>query len=147
MLEDREALISDIRNAESLHGHLGPFLVVGVKMARLAKKTLEADETERLDMQILARLPLITPFSCILDGIQATTQCTIGNRRLKVKNANGEITATFKLKSQGKAVKIRVNPSLIEDLRSQLSKGTPNEKLAWIMADTSEDKLFKVQKR
>jgi hypothetical protein len=34
-----------------------------------------------------AKLPLSTPFSCILDGIQATTQCTIGNQKLRIKNS------------------------------------------------------------
>jgi len=147
MLDYKESLISDIRNAENLHGHLGPFLVIGVKMARLAKKTLNLDEAKQRDMQILAKLPLVTPFSCILDGVQATTKCTIGNGKLKVKRSNGDITAIFKLKSQDKAVKILVKNQLIDELKSQLSMGTPNEKLAWTIADTSEDQLFEVQNR
>jgi len=147
VLDDEKSLISDIRNAENLHGHLGPFLVIGVKMARLAKKTLNLDETKQRDMQILAKLPLVTPFSCILDGIQAITKCTVGNRKLKVKRSNGDITAIFKIKSQDKAVKILVKPQLIDELKIQLSIGAPNEKLAWIVAGTSEDKLFEVQNR
>lgn len=147
MLEDKEALILDIRNAENLHGHLGPFLVIGVKMARLAMKTLNIDKTKQSDMQTLAKLPLITPFSCILDGIQATTQCTVGNRRLKVKNSDGDITALFKLKSQDKAIKIHVKPQLIEMLKKKLSRGIPNEELAWTIAETTEDELFEVKNR
>lgn len=146
MFDDREALVLSIKNAENLHGHLGPFLVIGVKMARLAMKELKANEAKPLDMQVFAKLPLITPFSCILDGIQATTQCTVGNRKLRVKSSDNSITAIFKLKGQGKAIKIHVKPRLVEELRSQLLKGVPNEKLAWIIAAKPEDELFEFKK-
>ncbi|MEM2318727.1 MAG: formylmethanofuran dehydrogenase subunit E family protein [Candidatus Bathyarchaeia archaeon] len=147
MFDDREALVLSIKNAENLHGHLGPFLVIGVKMAKLAMKELNASENKVLSMQIFAKLPLITPFSCVLDGIQATTHCTVGNRKLRVKSSDNDITVTFKLKSQDKTVKIRVKPQLVEELMSQLSKGIPNEKLAWMIAAKPEGELFEFQKR
>ncbi|MEM2666286.1 MAG: formylmethanofuran dehydrogenase subunit E family protein [Candidatus Bathyarchaeia archaeon] len=147
MFDDREALVLSIKNAENLHGHLGPFLVIGVKMAKLAMKELNASENKVLNMQIFAKLPLITPFSCVLDGIQATTHCTVGNRKLRVKSSDNDITVTFKLKSQDKTVKIRVKPQLVEELMSQLSKGIPNEKLAWMIAAKPEGELFEFQKR
>ncbi|MEM2522858.1 MAG: formylmethanofuran dehydrogenase subunit E family protein [Candidatus Bathyarchaeia archaeon] len=146
MFDDKETLVLSIKNAESLHGHLGPFLVIGVKMARLAMKELNASENKVLDMQIFAKLPLITPFSCILDGIQTTTQCTVGNRKLRVKRSDNDITVTFKLKGQEKVVKIHVKPHLIEELMSQLSKGIPKEKLAWMIAAKPEGELFEFQK-
>jgi len=147
VFDDREALVLSIKNAENLHGHLGPFLVIGVKMAKLAMKELNASENKVLSMQIFAKLPLITPFSCVLDGIQATTHCTVGNRKLRVKSSDNDITVTFKLKSQDKTVKIRVKPQLVEELMSQLSKGIPNEKLAWMIAAKPEGELFEFQKR
>jgi len=147
VFDDREALVLSIKNAENLHGHLGPFLVIGVKMAKLAMKELNASENKVLNMQIFAKLPLITPFSCVLDGIQATTHCTVGNRKLRVKSSDNDITVTFKLKSQDKTVKIRVKPQLVEELMSQLSKGIPNEKLAWMIAAKPEGELFEFQKR
>ncbi|MBS7608603.1 MAG: formylmethanofuran dehydrogenase subunit E family protein [Candidatus Bathyarchaeia archaeon] len=147
MFDDREALVLSIKNAENLHGHLGPFLVIGVKMAKLAMKELNASENKVLNMQIFAKLPLITPFSCVLDGIQATTHCTVGNRKLRVKSSDNDITVTFKLKGQDKTVKIRVKPQLVEELMSQLSKGIPNEKLAWMIAAKPEGELFEFQKR
>lgn len=145
MSKEKEALTLEIREAENLHGHLGPFLVIGVKMARLAKKALNVDKDKLGDMQIMAELPLTPPFSCILDGIQATTKCTIGNKKLEVRNSNGDIVAIFRLKSQNKALKICLNKQVVERLKEQLSKGVPNEELAWKIAATSEDQLFKVE--
>ncbi|MBS7647855.1 MAG: formylmethanofuran dehydrogenase subunit E family protein [Candidatus Bathyarchaeia archaeon] len=146
MFDEKEALILDIRNAEKLHGHLGPFLVIGVKMARLAKRTLNIDGDKQLDMQVSVKLPLITPFSCILDGIQATTQCTVGNRRLKAKNSEGDITAIFRLKNQDKILRINVKSQVVENVKQQLLNGTLNEELAWKIAALPEDELFKVEK-
>ncbi|MEM2336941.1 MAG: formylmethanofuran dehydrogenase subunit E family protein [Candidatus Bathyarchaeia archaeon] len=97
MLDEKETLTREIKNAENLHGHLGPFLVIGVKMARLAKKTLNVDRDKLWDMQVVARLPLITPFSCILDGIQTATQCTVGNRKLEARNSDRDIVAIFRI--------------------------------------------------
>jgi formylmethanofuran dehydrogenase subunit E len=145
MLDEKEALMLEIKNAENLHGHLGPFLVLGVKMARLAKKTLNVDKNKLWNMQVIAELPLITPFSCVIDGIQATTQCTVGNRKLEVMNSSEAIAAVFRLKSQDKALKIHVNKRVVEMLKEQFSKGAPNEELAWKIAAMPESHLFKVE--
>jgi formylmethanofuran dehydrogenase subunit E len=53
-----------IEKAADLHGHLGPFLVLGVRMGETAKKILKT-----ANLQVTAKLPLSTPFSCVLDGI------------------------------------------------------------------------------
>ncbi|MEM2250023.1 MAG: formylmethanofuran dehydrogenase subunit E family protein [Candidatus Bathyarchaeia archaeon] len=145
MHDEKETLTLEIKDAENLHGHLGPFLVIGVKMARLAKKTLNVDRDKLWDMQVVARLPLITPFSCILDGIQTATQCTVGNRKLEARNSDRDIVAIFRIKSQNKALKIHVNKQVLETLIEQLSKRVPNEELAWKIAAMPESQLFKVE--
>lgn len=93
----------------------------------------------------MAELPLTPPFSCVLDGIQATTKCTIGNKKLEIRNSNGNIVTIFRLKSQNKTLKICVNEQVVEMLKEQLSKGVSNEELAWKMAATPENQLFKVE--
>ena len=144
-MSEKESLMLEIGKAESLHGHLGPFLVLGVKMANLARKILNIDGGEQRDMRVSVRLPLTTPFSCILDGIQASTKCTIGNGKLRVKNFNGGISAHFKVESQNRTVKIILKPHLAEALLKQLSGGVSNEKLALEVASTPEDQLFTVE--
>jgi len=147
VLDEKETLTLDIKNAENLHGHLGPFLVIGVKMARLAKKILNVNKNKLWSMRIMAELPLITPFSCILDGIQAITQCTIGNRKLEVRNSDEDIVAIFRLHSQNKALKIHVNKQVVEMLKEQLSNGVSNEELAWKIAVMPESQLFMVENK
>lgn len=147
MFDDKEALILEIKKAENLHGHLGPFLVIGVKMAKHAKKILNMEKAEQLDLQVMAKLPLTTPFSCILDGIQSTTQCTVGNRKLKVKNFKEGVTAVFRLKNQNKIIKVQVKRQVLETLKQQLSNGASVEELAWKIAETPESQLFEIENK
>ena len=142
MLEENDTLASEIKNAENLHGHLGPFLVIGVKIARLAKKALNLNPAEQKELKVTATLPLLTPYSCIIDGIQTTTRCTVGNRGLKIKNSRGKITVDFKLKSQDKTLRVQVNPQVIEMLKDVYWKGASNEELALIIASMPENKLL-----
>jgi formylmethanofuran dehydrogenase subunit E len=140
-----EKLKLAIKEAEKFHGHLGPFLVLGVRMGETAKKILEIAQEENVSLQVNAKLPLLTPFSCVLDGIQVTTQCTIGNQRLKIENSSKEISANFQCIKTGKKLKITVNPKITEALMKKLSEGFSNEELAWEIASTSENKLFTVK--
>jgi len=131
-----------IEKAADLHGHLGPFLVLGVRMGETAKKILKT-----ANLQVTAKLPLSTPFSCVLDGIQVTTQCTIGNQKLKIENSSEEISAKFQCIKTGKTLTITVNPKITEDLMKKFSKGFSNEELAWEIARTPENQLFTVKKQ
>jgi formylmethanofuran dehydrogenase subunit E len=135
-----------IEKAAEFHGHLGPFLVIGIRMGNMAKKTLKPNNKENKRLQVTVKIPLLTPFSCILDGIQTTTQCTIGNQKLKTENSQKEITAQFKLQNSNKAMKVLVNPKIIEELRKKMSEGATNEELARKIASIPENQLFKIEK-
>jgi formylmethanofuran dehydrogenase subunit E len=92
------------------------------------------------------KTPLSTPFSCVIDGIQASTSCTIGNRKLKIENSTKEITAHFKLQNSKKIVRISVNPEIAETLISEISKGAKTERLAAKIARMQEEQLFVSEK-
>jgi formylmethanofuran dehydrogenase subunit E len=138
MLDEKLKLA--IKEAEKFHGHLGPFLVLGVRMGETAKKILKT-----ANLQVTAKLPLSTPFSCVLDGIQVATQCTIGNQKLKIENSSKGISATFQCAKTGKKLKVKVNPKITDALMKKFSKGFSNEELAWEIASMPEDKLFSVK--
>ena len=142
-----EKLESAIKNAEKLHGHLGPFLVIGVRIGIIAKRILNFSIEGNSKLQAEAKIPLLTPFSCILDGIQATTSCTIGNQKLRIENSKKEIAVHFKLQNSERKLKVLVNPKMIEKLLNRISEDDPNEKLAWEIARMPESQLFTVEKR
>lgn len=140
------ALAEKIATAASFHGHLGPFLVIGVRMGILAKRILNVD-MEHSEMQAAVNLPFLTPYSCILDGIQATTKCTIGNQKLKFTNSPN-ILAKFALPNK-KEISIVLNPAVYEKLNSQLSKRNSSkemERFALQIASIHEEDLFEIRK-
>jgi len=147
MLSENDDLVLEIRNAEKLHGHLGPFLVIGVRIGSLAKRILNTSTKDSNELRVTAKLPFLTPFSCILDGIQATTQCTVGNQKLKVENMQAQIIMHFEQQDSDKALKIRVNPKIIGELKNKYSKGASNEELAWEIASMKESQLFIIEKQ
>ncbi|MDH7477849.1 MAG: formylmethanofuran dehydrogenase subunit E family protein [Candidatus Bathyarchaeota archaeon] len=140
MLDEKLKLA--VKEAEKFHGHLGPFLVLGVRMGETAKKILKT-----ANLQVVAKLPLSTPFSCVLDGIQVATQCTIGNQKLKIENSSKEISADFQCVKTHKKLTIAINSKITEALTKKFSEGASNEELAWEIARTSEDQLFIVKKQ
>ena len=143
-MQDEEKLTSAIRTAQKLHGHLGPFLVIGVRMGKTAKKALNIKGNSKLQAE--ATVPLLTPFSCVLDGIQAITNCTIGNQKLRVKNSKREIAVSFTLDS-AKAINISVKPEIVKTLMNKISEGTSSEELAREIARMPEDQLFTIEKQ
>lgn len=146
MHDEEGELNSAIEIAEKLHGHLGPFLVVGVRMGRTAMEILNPNTGEN-ELRVTAKTPLHTPFSCVIDGIQATTKCTIGNQRLRIEDSQEEITATFEKQNSTKALRVTVNPKVVKDLVNRASEGVSNEKLAWKIARTPVNQLFTIEKR
>lgn len=147
MHSEEEKLKLLIRDAEKLHGHLGPFLVIGVRIGRLAEKILTTKRNKNVKLQVHVKLPMLTPFSCILDGIQTTTKCTIGNQKLKTENSQKEITAHFILQKPDKSLKVTVNQKMIEELTNKISEGVSNEELAWETAHAPENQLFIIERQ
>ncbi len=135
-----------MEKAAHFHGHLGPFLVIGVRMGNMAERILKPNIKEN-KLQATAKIPFLTPFSCVLDGIQATTKCTIGNRKLKIENSQKEITVRFELENSDKAIKVSVNLRLVEELMNKISEGASNEALAQEIACIPESQLFIIEKQ
>jgi formylmethanofuran dehydrogenase subunit E len=135
-----------IGKAAKFHGHLGPFLVLGVRMGDIAKRHLRSDEENDHGLSASIRTPFLTPFSCVIDGIQVSTSCTIGNRKLVVQNST-KIRARFKLQNSRKAMIISVKPEVVENLVEQMSKGAEAERLARKIAHVPEEQLFVLKEK
>ncbi len=136
-----------IESAAKFHGHLGPFLVIGVRMGDMAKRYLGPDYESSRGLQASIGTPLCTPFSCVIDGIQASTCCTVGNQKLRIGESTKRITASFDVKDSGKTFKISVNPEVVETLTEEMSKGASVERLALEIADMPEEQLFVLEVR
>jgi formylmethanofuran dehydrogenase subunit E len=131
--------------AEDFHTHLGPFLVLGLKAGLIALSELNS---RKGDPQLRAEvgLPYRIPISCLLDGLQYSTGCTVGNKRLSFREST-DITMTF---AEGaKSVELTLSEASIRLLRPLLAGGHLDEKqlsdLAHSMTATNENELFNLK--
>jgi formylmethanofuran dehydrogenase subunit E len=141
-------LAPTIKKAADFHGHLGPFLVIGVRMGLIGVRELEVKGNDEM-LHVTAMLKYSVPFSCVVDGIQVATKCTIGNKKLRLRSSSG-IATRFELQ-RGEQVTVAVDPTAFERLKNELlSENVPPEevqKLAYLLAHMPEEELFIIRRR
>jgi len=135
-----------LKAATDLHGHFGPFLTLGVRIALVGLRELGAREGDT-QLHVTAMLEYALPFSCMLDGIQTATKCTVGNKRLMWKESK-EFGAVFLLRNSGRQVEVKVNPAVVEELKRRVKDKEHLDdevhRLASEVGSRSEKELFLV---
>ncbi|RLI12473.1 hypothetical protein DRO25_00010 [Candidatus Bathyarchaeota archaeon] len=139
-------IVNLVEKGAEFHGHLGPFLVLGVRAGLAGLRELGVPRKFG-QMCVTAKLKLSVPFSCFIDGVQVTTNCTVGNRLLRLEDSQRGITVCFKPKDSDEELTIRVKPEILRYLMNKFSEGVSNEELAWEIASLPEDKLFTMVKQ
>ena len=91
-----------------LHGHCGPFLIAGIRMGLLALELL--DSSGYFGIQAESETGTITPLSCLTDGVQIGSGCTLGKGNIQVTNARRP-RAHFSNKA-GQRVTIELRPNI-----------------------------------
>lgn len=148
MTRQEQDLDSEVREAAAFHGHLGPFLVIGVRMGLIGLRELKTNKNDPR-LQATAVLKQTPPFSCIIDGIQTTTHCTVGNGKLRLENKQQIISAVFSINKE-RQVTVTLKPTKFEEMKKALPKNRQSSKniqLAREIAFTPEKELFTVKKR
>ena len=133
-----------LEKAAEFHGHLGPFLAIGVRMGLIGMERIGRPRWS--SMKITVSLPIRVPFSCVVDGLQFSTKCTIGNQKLSLKNST-KIQATFDSRDDGRVV-VLLNKLTFQQLKTKLLGERLSDeevrKLAIEFASLPEHKLFEV---
>ncbi len=136
-----------LRRAVDFHGHFGPFLVVGVRAGIIALRELQTSK-ENKSLQAVASLVYSVPYSCILDGIQLSTGCTIGNKRLRFEESP-TFSVTLEDPRNGK-VTVSIPSKAVDELKRKLAKDLPTkdlERLAHEVASMVEEELFLIDRQ
>lgn len=86
------------------HGHLGPYLVAGIRMGRFALRKLDSPGYKDLNVEV--KTGARPPISCLADGIQVATGCTLGKGNIKI--VAGDLpSATFRSGNRSLSVAYR----------------------------------------
>jgi len=130
-----EEVLEKIKN---FHGHLGPYVVIGYRMGVLANKHLGNDPFEKTAEVWTKNCP---PMSCVLDGVQMGSGCTLGKRNITIKNS--DIPKALFSNKNGKKIEIKLKTKVNEEIEKTVTK----ENLTSFSIDVfnrSDDELFEI---
>lgn len=129
-----------LSKAAEFHGHLGPYLAIGLRMGLLAKAILGADGMSGLSAELeTGQSP---PVSCVADGVQVSTLCTLGKGNIRI-GGPGRVKGRFE--ANGMAVEIELRGHVDGILRESLLNGRSAEAVEEVKALSDLD-LFEVRK-
>ncbi len=136
-------LMDVLDKAAEFHGHLGPFLTIGVRMGLLAKRILRSDGFR--DLNVIVNTGHNPPLSCVVDGIQVATGCTLGKGNIAVRNL-GKISAVFRSKLE--AIRVKMKMDVFQSIKEGLSDGDPEkmEETARKVSSMPDTSLFDTEK-
>ena len=112
-----------IDDAVRFHGHLGPFLILGVKAGLFANETLGKDYFKT---RTIVETELAPPCSCFADGVQFVTGCTMGKGKIELRD--GCALSVLFLKDD-KKLKLSLKGEVLESLK-RISSKKESEKMA-----------------
>ncbi len=101
---------------KTFHGHLGPYVVLGYRMGKLALET--AGSTGHFGISADVYSILTPPPSCLIDGVQLGSGCTLGKRNIAVHETDGPAYAVFTT-SDGARIRIALREG-VPDLVGRL---------------------------
>ena len=127
-----------LKEAVKFHGHLGPYLVLGILAGDFALKKLKAKRYFGLNVKVYGANE--KPKSCLIDGLQLSTGATYGKGN--IQKFNGPI---IRIEFYNQLSRKRISLKLKDDLR-QILEATKihrdSEALAKELYKTNYCKLF-----
>lgn len=126
-----------VERGVQFHGHLGPFLVCGLRMGLLTLR--ELDSRGHFDLRAHVETGTTPPLSCLIDGIQVATGCTLGKGNIEVLHRN-KARATFSKGERRLLVDLR--PEVLE-----LVEEGDAEALARRVMELEDEELFRWELR
>ncbi|WP_418992537.1 nucleoside hydrolase [Alistipes sp.] len=102
-----------------LHGHLGIYATVGVKMGIRAREYFNIGVD---DIEVLSYAGSKPPVSCMNDGLQVSTGATVGHGLIRVaERTPPRPEARFSFK--GKTIRLALKPEYAERIRRDVARG------------------------
>lgn len=127
-----------LSKAIEFHGHLGPYLVLGLRAGLYANQILGKDPMET---EAFIKSKTTPPESCFVDGVQFSTGCTFGKGNISLEEGQG-LKVTFK--KDNKKLILRLKKEIIEEMNSLPPQEEAWEKLAKDLYRREIKKIFEI---
>jgi formylmethanofuran dehydrogenase subunit E len=127
-----------LQEAEKFHGHLGPYLILGILAGAFAIKKLKCKKYFGLEVKV--RGATKKPKSCLVDGLQLSTGATYGKGNIRKIEGN-RIQILFRNLRNHKKIKMYLREGLIKKL-NKLKGHKDSESFAKELYKTNPLKTF-----
>ena len=127
-----------LKEAIKFHGHLGPYLVLGLLAGEAALKKLGCKKYFGSEVTVWGANK--RPKSCLIDGLQLSTGATYGKGNIKKINARDIRIRVCDLENK-KQVKISLKKELSEQL-ANLKGHSDSEAFAKLLFKSRPDSVF-----
>jgi formylmethanofuran dehydrogenase subunit E len=129
------ALPKELREAARFHTHLGPYLVVGLRVGRVIARELG---TEPFSYRIRAHTGSEPPYSCSVDGVQLSTPCTTGNGCLVV---TGDRLMAYEAITDDSVLTVTLRREVYDSIENDCSEDDQERFSLWIWEMTDDELL------
>jgi len=127
-----------LKDAVRFHGHLGPFLVLGLRAGLVANEVLGRTLSETY---VIVETEPFPPFSCIVDGIQIATGCTMGKGKIELRKGSS-VSITFLQKER--RLRIFLKNGVLETLKG-VSSMEEGKQMALTFVEKPVQELFEIE--
>jgi len=124
--------------AREFHGHLGPYAVLGWMIGRRAVELLGGKR--HFGIHTMVRCPDAPPPSCVVDGLQTSTGCTMGKRNIELI-PDTDILVTVSCSEPPKQIVFQPVRETIEQA-SKIMREESDEVAAYWLWEQPEERVF-----
>jgi formylmethanofuran dehydrogenase subunit E len=112
-------LPDELQQLKEFHGHLGPFVVIGYLAGTRALEKLAA--RKYFGMSARVECEPRPPQSCLADGVQFATGCTLGKGNICIEAAT-EAALEFENIDTGQTLRLVLQPGVKEQTKAWLDE-------------------------
>lgn len=123
--------------AVRFHGHLGVFLVLGLKAGVYANEVLGRD---CFQTRAIVETKPVPPYSCFADGVQVATGCTMGKGNIELRTRHS-LLVTFMKKDE--RLRLCLRSDILESLGA-ISSMEESRRVALTLVDKPVRALFNI---
>ena len=131
-----------LARAVEFHGHLGPFLILGIRMGVIARSMLKAQNHE--DLTAIMFVNPRPPISCTVDGVQVSSGCTLGKGTIRVSESTDRVAGEFH--AGNRTCTVTVKPEVLNWFLDSLRNATEKEvlEMAEAVLARPDEELFQI---
>lgn len=127
-----------LKQIKDFHGHIGPYVILGYKMGKISNIEIGVNPFEK-NAKVYTNIQ--PPHSCIIDGIQLSSGCTLGKNNIKIFTEEN-LKVIFSNKN-GKKLEIALKPEIKNEIDTTITDKNI-EKYSMNIWKKNDEELFDI---